>query len=213
MKQPIKRRDMTDKSNVRRTLDAAVIVINPERDKENGEWTGERLGATDGGVTFSAEVNYRKREFDGFNGFDVVGDKIVEGAEVKATAELAELTDASIQKIIKGDIEELDDGTKKITPRRNITPEDYIENVGIVNYLPDGTFTLIKMFNVLITSPLEINTEDNSDTVTTVELTAHIDPSANLQDLEDLPFEMYTPEVMTPVEEDGDMLTTEGGEI
>lgn len=201
---------MTDKTNVRRTLDAAVIVINPERDEATGKWTGQRLGATDGGVSFSAEVNYRKREYDGFNGFDVMGDKIVEGAEVKATAELAELTDASIQKIVKGDIEELEDGTKRITPRRNITQDDYIDNVGIVNYLPDGSFTLIKMFNVLITSPFEISSEDNADTVVTVEMTAHIDPSANLQDLEDLPFEMYTPEAMTPVAEDGDMPITGG---
>lgn len=209
-KQPLRRRDMTNKTNERRTLDAAVIVINPKRDEVTGEWKGQRLGATDGGVTFNAEVSYRKREFDGFNGFDVVGDKIVEGAEVKATAKLAELTDASIQKIIKGDIEKLEDGTKRITPRRNITADDYIDTVGIVNYLPDGSFTLIKMFNVLITSPFEINTEDNSDSVITVEMTAHIDPSANLQDLEDLPFEMYTPEAMTPVMEDGDMPTTGG---
>lgn len=196
---------MTGQTNVRRTLDAAVIVINPERDELTGEWKGHRLGSTDGGVVFMAGVKYRKREHDGFNGFDVMGAKIAEGGEVKATAQLAELTDASIQKILKGDIEVLEDGTKKITPRRSVNTGDYINTVGIVNYLPDGTHTLIEMYNVLITSDFVMNSKDNEDLVMEVEFTAHIDPSGNYQDLESLPFAIYTPEAMTPVSEDGDM--------
>lgn len=212
MKQPVRRREMTDKTNYRRTLDSAVVVINPEYDAEADVWKGYRLGATDGGVNFNAEINYRSREYDGFAGFNVVGDKVVESAEVTATVQLAELTDSMIQKAIKADIEVLADGKKLLKPQRNIRPEDYIDTVGLVNYLPNGEFMMIKMYNVLITSPFNVQTEHNGDFAMEVELTAHIDLTKGIDSLDDLPFDVITPEVMSAVDEDGDMPTVLGGE-
>lgn len=213
MNKPAARYSQGANSNDRRILDAATILINPVWNEVDGVFEGLRFGATEGGVSFNPEVTYRTRNYDGSGRSQMKGSQVIESSSVTATAQVAELTDAIIQKTMKADVEDFGDGRKKIVPRQNITFDDYIDEVLITNWLPpteakpEGDWMGILMKNVLITSPLVIETEDNGDMVLEVVFTAHNDP-ADPRAHYTLPYEVITPESMTP--STGEMQVTGG---
>lgn len=185
-------------TNERRTLDAAVIIINPEWDSLEQRPSGFRFGATNGGVEFTSESTFRVREYDGTTNFPTKGDQILESSSTTATAQVAELTDAILQKVMKADIEELSDGRKKLRPRKTLTEHDYIDSVGLVGYTPENDWLMITLHNVLITSPITYATEDNGDMVLEVTFTAHTAPEdlADPEKADYLPYEIITAPAM-----------------
>lgn len=198
MKKRVTRNTKTAKTSDRRQLDVASVWINPEWNEEEQIWEAVSLSTTDGGVEFNAEIEYRIREFDGYTGYDTKGDRIAESASVTATAQLAELTHAIVQKIIKADIVDHPSGGKELKPTKKIRDHDYIDTVGLFGQLPTGEWTIILMKNVLITSPLNLSTEHNGDLTVEIEMTAHLDDLAPDADLDSLPYSMIMPEIMEP---------------
>lgn len=185
-------------SNMRRSLDAASIYLNPVW--KDGKFVDlVKFGATTGPVSFNPETTYREREFNGASRTPMMGNQVLETVSVTATATLAELTTALIQKTIKGDIEDLGDGRKRHIPRVLLSEEDYIDKVLIVNWLPDGDWWGIMMYNVLFTSPFAVESEDNGDFSMEVTMTAHNDPN-DPDAANKIPYEIISSKSMNPVQ-------------
>ncbi|AIM64202.1 hypothetical protein WS105_0612 [Weissella ceti] len=147
-------------------VDSGVIYKNLERDAK-GEWTGELLGATNGGVEVNIDKKYRKIEVDSTQFMDVKGLNVVESAKAEFKANLKELTAANIILALNGK-EVMDhaygDDVIVIEDRYDLTDDDYIKNMAVVGFLSGTGEAVIVMFdNVLITSPLSLKTEDGSE--------------------------------------------------
>lgn len=199
MKLPAQRVQKTRKTNPRQILNAAVIVINPEWDQEEGRPKGYIWGATRGGVSVQSETVWRTIEYDGTSGFKTIGDELMESANVTVTAQLAELTTASLQKIAKADITELPDGRKILQPRRTVKDEDYIPKIGVVGFTKDGDWMMIEVDNVFITSPFDFQTEDNGTLTMEVVFEARLDANDLMnEDYDELPYRIITSAAMNP---------------
>lgn len=199
---------VTADTNNRRTLDAALVYANGTYNPETNKWEGhERIGATDGGVTLNFEPTIRQREYDGIKG-PARGDQVYESFEITAEMQLAELTNATLQKILKAEVIDLGNGTSRIQPRAYINDSDYIETLTLINKLPNGSWVGHSLKNVLVTSGFVLNTEKNGDFTASVVFTAHLDPAKP----DEIPYEVITPESMKPTESELQVVEPKEGE-
>ncbi|AIM63065.1 hypothetical protein [Weissella ceti] len=148
-------------------VDAGVIYKNLKFDKQTQEWSGELLGATNGGVEVTTEKKYRKMEVDGTAVMDVKGLNVVESAQATFKANLKELTAENLILSMNGKevaTDEYGDGVRVIEDRYLVVDGDYIDNMAVVGFLSGTGEPIIFMLdNVLITSPLSLKTEDGSE--------------------------------------------------
>lgn len=147
-------------------VDAGVIYKNLKWSKEEG-FTGELLGATNGGVEVTTEKKYRKIEVDGTAVMDVKGLNVVESAQATFKANLKELTAENLILSMNGKevkTDEYGDGVRVIEDRYLVVDGDYIDNMAVVGFLSGTGEPIIFMLdNVLITSPVSLKTEDGSE--------------------------------------------------
>jgi len=153
-------------------IDAAVVFKNLKYDPETKEWSGDLLGATNGGTEVNIEKKYRKIETDGSYMMDVMGLNAVESTQATFKTNLKELTADNMALAMGGKIRETNEYGENIVIEDRYTVEkgDYIGNMGVVGTLTGTNEPVIFIFdNVLITSPFNIKTEDNNEA--SVELT------------------------------------------
>lgn len=168
----------TKKTTENFIIDAATIFTDFEYSAEGG-FTGTPLGATSGGVIVNIEQTYRKPEVDGTYIMDVVGLQFMESATATVTANLKELTAENLRRSLNGTIKEADAedapaGYKVIKTKRYVEEADYIPTIAVVG-IHNGTKkpVIFQLDNGLVTSPLEMATEDNNEATVEQTITAH----------------------------------------
>lgn len=197
---PLPKTGYTKTSTENFIIDAATIFTDFKY--EGNEFTGTPLGATSGGVTVTIEQSYRKPEVDGTYIMDVVGLEFMESAKATVTANLKELTAENLRRSLNGVLskpgaEEAPEGYQVIKTKRYVEEKDYIPTVAVVG-IHNGTKKpiIFKLDNGLVTSPLEVGTEDNNEAVVEQTITAHATPDQLLAD--EFPWAIYYPGEAAP---------------
>jgi hypothetical protein len=198
----------TSKSAESFIIDAATIfsdvTYTPGTGENDGEFNGTPLGATSGGVTINIEQTYRKPEVDGTYLMDVVGLEFMEGAKCTITANLKELTAENLRRSLNGTIRaaeagEAPTGYQVVESKRYVEQADYIENMAVVG-IHNGTKKPIIFWlsNGLVTSPLNLATEDNNEAVVEQSIVAH----ATVEQLtaDEFPWKIFYPGTPTQTE-------------
>ncbi|PGS81631.1 hypothetical protein COC69_05735 [Bacillus cereus] len=147
-------------------IDAGTIFKNVTWDDAAGGFTGDLLGATTDGVEVNIETKYRKIDVDGTHHVDVVGLNVLESAQGTIKAKLKELTPENLRLAINGMLKESTEyeGYKEITTKRYLDDSDYVENMAIVGKVTGSDTPIVIIFdNVLITSPLNLQTKDGDE--------------------------------------------------
>ena len=162
---------------------------------EGTGWQGDILGATSGGGKVVIEPEY----------LDISED--VDGATVKvkglqkkvgevATMEvnLLELNEANIINALhmKEDKDQTIEGYKIYRSAKDISDEDYFENVAFVGTLTSGKQVIVIFENALLTGAMEL--EPKNKEVSTFTITAECTASFEQDDLEHLPYAIYYPQ-------------------
>lgn len=178
-------------------IDSATIFTDFTYSEADG-FAGTPLGATSGGVTVNIEQTYRKPEVDGTYIMDVVGLEFMESAKATVTANLKELSAENLRRSLNGtlstaDVSEAPAGYKVIKTKRYVEDADYIPSVAVVG-IHNGTKKpiIFKLDNGLVTSPLELATEDNNEVVVEQTITAHASYEQLAND--EFPWAIYYPE-------------------
>lgn len=156
-------------------VDSAVIYKNVKWNNSTKEFDGDLLGATTGGVEISIEKKYRKPEVDGTYLMGVKGLELVESAEATIKTTILELSADNITMAMGGkQSSSVYDGYTQIEDNYTVSDDDYIENMAVVGTLSGKDKPIIIIFdNVLITSSLQIKTEDKKEAGIEIEGTAH----------------------------------------
>lgn len=184
-------------------IDSAVIFRNvtftPGVGEAEGAFEGDLIGATSGGVSFKIETTYRQSEVDGTLHADVKELKRIQKVVATATAKIKELTAKLISEAINGLVTdataaEAPAGYKKIVTKREIQAGSWSDNLAIVGRLSSGQRIIVVLDNVLVTSGLSVDTEDNNEAVVEQVYTAHATTAQILAD--EYPWRIYYPEVI-----------------
>lgn len=187
---------LTRETAERMILDAGAIYKNLQY--ENGEFTGEALGATSGGNEFVVEIEQRSPEIDGLK-TRMKGLKFVDSHEANLTVNLKEITAQNIKHAIgPADIDESDENFEIITGRTSIKKEDYIENIAYVGRLSGSQKPVVIILkNALSAEGFTMTSEDSNEAVIPIVFHAH----ADYEDIEAgrTSYKIYYPKA--PVEE------------
>src|SRR5699024_3062110 len=156
----VSKRGVTKQTAERMLLDAGAIYKNLEKD-EDGNWTGEALGATSGGNTFTVEVEQRQPEIDGVKS-RIKGLSFVDTHEASLEVNLKELTAENIRRAIgPADLDESDADYDKVTGRTEIRDDDYLENIAYVGNLSGRNKPVVIILkNALSAEGFEMASED-----------------------------------------------------
>lgn len=165
---------VTKQTAERMLLDAGAIYKNLK--KEDGEWTGEALGATSGGNEFVVEIEQRQPEIDGIK-TRIKGLSFVEEHESHLVVNLKELTAKNIQLAIgPADIDESGEEFDVITGRTTIEDDDYLENIAYVGRLSGSKKPVIIILkNALSAEGFTLGSEDNDEAVVPITFNAYVD--------------------------------------
>lgn len=178
-------------------IDSAVVYTDVTFDDISSTWSGTLVGATSGGVSVNIEQSYRKPEVDGTYWTEVKGLKVLENATCNVTVNLKEIDAEALRRALNGTkasaaSTEAPTGYDKITSKRYVEDTDYITTVAVVG-THNGTKepVVFVLDNGLVTSPLELSTEDNSEAVIEQVITAH----ASFEQLaaDEFPWQIYYP--------------------
>lgn len=163
-------------------LNAGAFYKDAAFDETDGTFTGERLGATQGGGTFAAVPEIRSIPVDGAP-INTIGLKVIDDWNITITANLMEATVTNFKLgLAAADIDSTTvDDWDIISIRRNLKDEDYINNIAWVGRRSDNTPVIIILDNVLSTAGITVAFADKSEGVLPVTLQAHapIDPENN----------------------------------
>lgn len=170
-------------------LNAGAFYKNSTMDDATGEFTGTRLGATQGGGSLNIEPEMRNIEVDGVP-TNSKGLSIIDDFAISLTANLMEVTTDNIQSaLVSSDVDKVtNDVYDIITLRRTLLDTDYIENIAWVGRKSDNTPMIIIIDNALNTEGLSVDMAPKSEGVIPVTFTGH----ADLTEEEDLlPLRIY----------------------
>ena len=163
-------------------IDAATLYKNLVYNPTSGQYTGELIGATNGGVEIDITQKYRDVEVDGTYWTPVKGNKALSNTEVVAKASLKEVTAETLRLSINGsrrtvtDVNEAPAGYEIVEGKRYVDDTDYIDSVAVVGKLSGSNKPVIFWLdNCLATAGAKIKTEDDKEAEIPVELTAHAD--------------------------------------
>lgn len=162
---------------------------------EGGKWTGDILGATNGGGKIAITGEFVDIEVDGAL-VKVKGMAVKQGGTVTVEASFAELSIPVMQMATLFEEGESDaEGFTMLQDKAAITEGDYVENFGFVGYTLNGAKQIIFiMENALCTSGMEIETKAKEQAVVKLTMEAY----ANLTDdstFDTLPVKIYYPTV------------------
>lgn len=159
----------------------------------DGKWTGDILGATNGGGKISISGEFVDIEVDGAL-VKVKGMAVKQGGTVTAEVTFAELSIPVMQMATLFKTGESDaEGFTMLQDKSAIEEGDYVENFGFVGYTLNGAKQIIViMENALCTSGMEIETKNKEQAVIKLTMEAY----ANLEDdstFDSLPVKIYYP--------------------
>lgn len=164
-------------------LNAGAFYKNVAFDESTGEFSGTRLGATQGGGNFSAIPDIRSIPVDGAP-INTIGLKVIDDWDINLTANLMEATAENFKLgLAAADIDTTTNAKFDIVSiRRNLNNEtDYTNNIAWVGRRADNTPVIIVIDNVLSTSGITITMADKAEGVLPLTLQAHapMDPDNN----------------------------------
>ena len=159
---------------------------------ENGAWTGEILGATNGGGKIAITGEFLPLEVDGML-VKTKGMVVKQGGTVTAEVNFAEISTAVMQMATLFENGESDaEGFTMLKDKAQIAEGDYVENFGFVGYTANNQKQIIFiMENALCTSGMELETKPKEQAVVKLTLEAYAN---NAGDLDTLPVKIYYPE-------------------
>lgn len=170
-------------------LGAGAFYKALKYDKLSEKWDGEILGATSGGGKLSIAPEYYTPDIDGA-AVKVKGMTFKTGETATIEVNVIEASAGLIKDALH--LQETDDapaGYVKYVSRRQLTEDDYLENLAWVGTLSDGRQTIIVLPNALVTSAFEIEAKNKE--AATFKLTAECTATFEQSDLEHLPYEIY----------------------
>ena len=150
------------------------------------------IGATSGGVNFSASTNYADFGSDIDNcPKNTLELKRVESIEAKCSGTFVSInTDLAKRLMAAADTDSLD--TTKLVPRNELKTTDF-ETIWIIgdysdkNSAENGGYVAIKLLNALSTGGFQIQTTDKEKGKFSFEFTGHY----TMQDVNKVPYEIY----------------------
>lgn len=172
-------------------LNAGILASNfvPSSGTLNDE---DILGATSGGVSFSATPNFTDFGEDVDNcPKNIMEMKRIDGWDIKMSGTFVTANTARAKSLISAaDIDTTD--TTKVTPRNNLVYTDFADIWWIGDYSDDndedtGGFIAIHMMNALSTGGFQVKSGDKSKGQFPFEYTAHFSNFAQ----DTVPFEIY----------------------
>ncbi len=158
----------------------------------DGKWTGDILGATNGGGKISITGEFYDIPVDG-QLVKVKGMTVKTGGTCVAEVNFAELSTAVMKMATLFEEGTSDaDGFTMLKDKAAITEGDYVENFGFVGYTANNAKQIIFiMENALCTSGMEIEAKPKEAAVVKLTMEAYAN---NEGDLDTLPIKIYYPE-------------------
>lgn len=161
-----------------------------------GTWSGDILGATSGGGKLTIEPEYLDIEADGAT-VKVRGltKKVAETATMEIN--LLEFKEGNLTQALHmvEDTNATVEGYKIYVSQRDISDEDYLDNVAFVGTLTNGKQVIVIFENALLTGAMEL--EPKNKEVSTFTVTAECTATFEQDDLEHLPYKIYYPQEAT----------------
>lgn len=156
-------------------------------------WTGEILGATNGGGKISVTGEFVDIKVDGAL-VKVKGMAVKQGGTVTAEVNFAELSVPVMQMATLFESGESDvEGFTMLQDKAAITEGDYVQNFGFVGYTLNGAKQIIFiMENALCTSGMEIEIKNKEQAVVKLTMEAYAD-LADDSTFDTLPVKIYYP--------------------
>ncbi len=164
----LKKHGITSETIKKMILGAGTIYKNLEY--TDGEWTGDVLGATSGGIKFNWEAEWLDIEVDGATVLvkGVSKQKVGESASIEG--QMTELTEnilVTAMHLVEDTSE--DSNYTKYISKENITEEDdYLKNIAYVGTLSSGENIIIILPNAICTEAFEIETKNAEQTTFSV---------------------------------------------
>lgn len=157
-------------------LDAGAIYKNLTFDSLTGVFSGEALGATQGGNEFSFSQEMRSIEVDGAKG-RVKGLQVIDSEEAVLTVNLLEQTAANIKLAIAGsNLDTSDVNYDLITSKGKIEDTDYLDNIAYVGRVSGSAKPVVIILeNALSIEGLNLKPEDKKETILPIKFAAHAD--------------------------------------
>lgn len=172
-------------------INAGVVLKNFDPASPSTDFDDDIVGATSGGVNFSAVPTFVDNGADIDNcPVDTKELKEITGWAVKMTGSFVTLT-ADTAKMLIAAADKATAGNK-ITPRMDLADTDFTDLWLVGDYSDKngetkGGFAAIKILNALSTGGLSIQTENRGKTKIAFEFTGHVSISAQTV----VPFEVY----------------------
>ena len=175
-------------------LGAGTWLRGLKWDTENQKWTGEILGATNGGGKISIVGEYYNIPVDGVL-VNTKGLVVKNGGKVIAEVNYAELSTAVMKMATLFEEAESDvPGFTMLKDKAHIAEGDYVENFGFVGKTANGAKDIIFiMENALCTSGMELEPKNKEAAVVKLTMEAYAN---NEGDLDVLPVKIYYPEAV-----------------
>lgn len=162
---------------------------------ENGEWSGEVLGATSGGGKISIVGEFYDIPVDGAL-VKVKGLTVKNGGKVTVEANFAEISTAVMKMATLFKEGESDaEGFQMLQDKAAIEEGDYVDGFGFVGMTANGAKKIVMvMDSALCTSGMEIEAKNKEATVVKLTMEAY---ALNEGDLDTLPVRIYYPDDAT----------------
>lgn len=159
---------------------------------EGGQWTGDILGATNGGGKIAITGEFLPLEVDGML-VKTKGMVVKQGGTVTAEVTYAEISPEVMKMATLFEAAESDaDGYTMLQDKAKIEEGDYVENFGFVGKTANGKKDIIIiMENALCTSGMELETKNKEQAVVKLTMEAYAN---NEGDLDTLPVKIYYPD-------------------
>lgn len=173
-------------------LGAGTYMKNLKWDTEGQKWTGDILGATNGGGKIAITGEFYDLPVDGAM-VKVKGLTVKNGGTVTAEVNFAELsTDVMKMATLFEEGESDAPGYTMLKDKAAIKEGDYVENFGFVGYTANNAKMIIFiMENALCTSGMELEPKPKEAAVVKLTMEAYAN---NEGDLDTLPVKIYYPE-------------------
>lgn len=157
-------------------LDAGAIYKNVTFSDVDGTFSGEPLGATQGGNEFSFSQELRDIQADGAKG-RTKGLVVVDSEEAVLTVNLLEQTAANIKLAIAGSkLDTSDVNYDLITSKGKIENADYLDNIAYVGRVSGSSKPVVIILeNALSIEGLNLKPEDKKEAVLPIKFAAHAD--------------------------------------
>ena len=161
----------------------------------DGKWTGDILGATNGGGKIAITGEFYDIPVDGML-VKVKGMVVKHGGTVTAEVNYAELSTNIMKMATLFEQGESDAaGFTMLKDKAAITEGDYVENFGFVGYTANNQKQIIFiMENALCTSGMELEAKNKEAAVVKLTMEAYAN---NEGDLDTLPVKIYYPETVS----------------